>query len=132
LLFALVQIGLISQEFTTLMRWLAIFIVKLIYSLKLKPHIFIKELELYIAYLQKDVQLQLAHLTEKKIRYFEKFKAQLLSGIAYYKQLITGQSFNEHSEIADSTPGSTWPDGFQLSLDMLIGYQLQVQSILII
>ena len=97
-----------------------------------RPHIFIKELELYIAYLQKDVQLQLAHLTEKKIRYFEKFKAQLLSGITYYKQLITGQSLKEHSEIAGSTPGSTWPDGFQLSLDMLIGYELQVQSILII
>lgn len=97
-----------------------------------RPHIFIKELELYIAYLQKDVQLQLAQLTEKKIRYFEKFKAQLLSGISYYKQLLTDHSLTGYSESAGQITDSTRLDGFQISLDMLIGYEQQVQSILII
>ncbi|QQL50242.1 hypothetical protein [Mucilaginibacter ginkgonis] len=52
-----------------------------------RPHMFIKELELYIDYLQKDLQAHLKDLTEKKQKQLYKFKEQLLSGIAYYKQL---------------------------------------------
>ncbi|WP_214070103.1 hypothetical protein [Mucilaginibacter sp. dw_454] len=52
-----------------------------------RPHVFIKELELYIDYLQKDLQAHLKDLTEKKQKQLTKFKEQLLSGISYYKQL---------------------------------------------
>jgi hypothetical protein len=52
-----------------------------------RPHVFIKELELYIDYLQNDLQAHLKDLTEKKQKQLAKFKEQLLSGIAYYKQL---------------------------------------------
>lgn len=52
-----------------------------------RPHVFIKELELYIDYLQKDVQAHLKDLTEKKQKQLTKFKEQLLAGITYYKQL---------------------------------------------
>jgi hypothetical protein len=52
-----------------------------------RPHVFIKELELYIDYLQKDLQAHLKDLTEKKQKQLTKFKEQLLSGIIYYKQL---------------------------------------------
>jgi hypothetical protein len=52
-----------------------------------RPHVFIKELELYIDYLQKDLQSHLKELNEKKQKQLYKFKEQLLAGIAYYKQL---------------------------------------------
>lgn len=53
-----------------------------------RPHVFIKELNLYVDYLQKEVQLQLKDLNDKKLKHLAKFKAQLQDGIAYYKQLF--------------------------------------------
>jgi hypothetical protein len=60
-----------------------------------RPHMFVKELNLYIDYLQTDLQKHLKELTDKKIKQFSKFKDQLVSGIAYYKQLF--------SELPDQT-----------------------------
>jgi len=54
-----------------------------------RPHIFIKELELYIDYLQTDILNHIHDLNEKKRKYFDKFKYQLHEGIVYYKQLYT-------------------------------------------
>jgi hypothetical protein len=53
-----------------------------------RPHMFIKELNLYIDYLQNDLQSQLKDLTEKKKKQLSKFKLQLQDGIAYYKELF--------------------------------------------
>ena len=53
-----------------------------------RPHIFIKELELYVNYLQKDIQQNLLCLTDKKRNQLLKFKEQLLNGINYYKTLF--------------------------------------------
>ncbi|MBD1393047.1 hypothetical protein [Mucilaginibacter glaciei] len=53
-----------------------------------RPHIFIKELNLYIEYLQSDLQSHLKQLTEKKTMQLERFKLQLQSGIIYYKSLF--------------------------------------------
>jgi hypothetical protein len=53
-----------------------------------RPHIFIKELDLYIDYLQKDLQNHLADLNDKKRKYLNNFKCQLQEGINYYKQLF--------------------------------------------
>lgn len=53
-----------------------------------RPHMFIKELNLYIDYLQKDLQAQLITLTGKKKKYFHNFKNQLQQGINYYKELV--------------------------------------------
>jgi hypothetical protein len=53
-----------------------------------RPHMFINELNLYIDYLQKDVQSHLHQLNDKKRKQFEKFKSQLQSGIDYYKQVF--------------------------------------------
>jgi len=61
-----------------------------------RPHMFIKELNLYVDYLQTDLQKQLKGLTDKKTKQFSKFRDQLKSGIAYYKQLF--------SELPDQTP----------------------------
>jgi DNA-directed RNA polymerase len=69
----------------------------LIYKIK-RPHMFIKELNLYIDYLQNDLQSQLIDLTEKKKKQLSKFKLQLQDGIAYYKELFAG-SVNETSDM---------------------------------
>lgn len=53
-----------------------------------RPHLFMKELNLYIDYLQTDIQKNLKQLSGKKIKQMENFKAQLQSGINYYKNLF--------------------------------------------
>lgn len=54
-----------------------------------RPHMFIKELNLYINYLQSDLQAQLQDLNEKKKKQLSKFKLQLQDGIDYYKRLFS-------------------------------------------
>ncbi|WP_419701536.1 hypothetical protein [Mucilaginibacter sp. NFX135] len=54
-----------------------------------RPHMFIKELNLYIDYLQRDLQSQLKELSDKKKKQLTKFKLQLQDGIDYYKTLFT-------------------------------------------
>jgi hypothetical protein len=54
-----------------------------------RPHVFIKELNLYIDYLQTDLQTNLKQLTDKKTKQLERFKSQLQIGIGYYKKLFT-------------------------------------------
>ncbi|MEH3115278.1 hypothetical protein [Pedobacter terrae] len=58
-----------------------------------RPHVFIKELNLYIDYLQEDIKKQLQHFSDKKIKQLNGFRLQLAEGINYYKKLF--------SEIAD-------------------------------
>jgi hypothetical protein len=53
-----------------------------------RPHIFIKELNLYIDYLQADIEKHLKELNDKKRKHLGQFKAQLQEGIAYYKELF--------------------------------------------
>jgi hypothetical protein len=53
-----------------------------------RPHIFIKELNLYIDYLQTDLQNHLNDLNEKKKKHLFKFKTQLQEGISYYRALF--------------------------------------------
>lgn len=53
-----------------------------------RPHFFIKELNLYIDYLQKEIQVQVKGLNEKKWNQLTKFKAQLMNGVEYYKSLF--------------------------------------------
>lgn len=53
-----------------------------------RPHMFIKELNLYIEYLQRDLQSQLRELNDKKRKQLIKFKAQLQEGIGYYQTLF--------------------------------------------
>ena len=53
-----------------------------------RPNLFINELNLYVDYLKKDLGAQLDELNAKKTKYFEKFTAQLFSGINYYRELI--------------------------------------------
>lgn len=63
-----------------------------------RPHMFIKELNLYIDYLQTDIQAQLKDVTDKKKKQLSKFKLQLQEGINYYKALFT-ESTNQTSQL---------------------------------
>jgi len=55
-----------------------------------RPHMFMKELSLYIEYLEHDLQSQIKELTDKKRKQLSKFKLQLQEGIGYYQSLFTG------------------------------------------
>ena len=57
-----------------------------------RPHVFVNELNLYIDYLQTEVQLYFKNINDKKKKHLYGFKSQLEKGIAYYKEL-----FNEIS-----------------------------------
>lgn len=53
-----------------------------------RPNMFINELNLYVDYLKKDIETNLQSLTDKKAKYFTRFKEQMEKGIQYYKELI--------------------------------------------
>jgi hypothetical protein len=52
-----------------------------------RPHFFIKELNLYIDYLQTEIQNHISDINEKKKKSLINFKQQLQEGISYYKNL---------------------------------------------
>ncbi|MBI3602159.1 MAG: hypothetical protein HY209_04630 [Candidatus Omnitrophica bacterium] len=53
-----------------------------------RPHMFIKELRMYVDYLKGDIQKSLDSLNEHKAKYFTEFKNNLLEGIEYYRGLF--------------------------------------------
>lgn len=53
-----------------------------------RPHVFIKELQLYITYLKNELEKVGPEINARKQSYFEKFKSNLLDGMDYYKGLI--------------------------------------------
>ncbi len=53
-----------------------------------RPHMFIKELGMYIDYLNNELEDSVQTINERKIKYFNSFKSNLLSGVTYYQDLI--------------------------------------------
>ena len=53
-----------------------------------RSHVFVNELNLYIDYLQKETQLYLKSINDKKKKRLDGFKGQLEKGISYYKTLF--------------------------------------------
>ena len=55
-----------------------------------RPHMFVKELGMYIDYLNKEIiEEPLQSLNAKRVKYFAGFKANLNSGIEYYENLLS-------------------------------------------
>ncbi|MBK6264015.1 hypothetical protein JKA74_03115 [Marivirga sp. S37H4] len=54
----------------------------------LRPHMFIKELELYVNYLFKELDMYKSEPNNKKVKYLKNFQVNLLEGIDYYKSLF--------------------------------------------
>ncbi|AFL85152.1 hypothetical protein Belba_2607 [Belliella baltica DSM 15883] len=53
-----------------------------------RPHMFVKELQLYISYLKEEIDNYLLDQPAKFEAYVDKFKANLKQGVAYYQRLI--------------------------------------------
>ncbi len=64
-----------------------------------RSHMFINELNLYIDYLQEEVQTYLNNVNEKKKKHLDNFKLQLENGIAYYKKMFGEISGNFSTEV---------------------------------
>jgi hypothetical protein len=66
-----------------------------------RPHVFVKELQLYVQHLQKEIEKSLPEQTAKYASYLEKFKGNLLDGVVYYQNIF--ERINSHSEDALDT-----------------------------
>ncbi len=64
-----------------------------------RPHMFINELNLYVDYLYKQHELAISPIADKQLKYFRKFKENLLAGINYYSILIS--RFSNAGEICE-------------------------------
>lgn len=53
-----------------------------------RPNMFINELNLYVEHYKKDLEMHLKDFTDKKQKYLNKFREQLLAGIDYYKGMV--------------------------------------------
>jgi len=62
-----------------------------------RPHMFIKELTMYVDFLKKKVEEISKTMTDKQIEYFITFRNNLLKGIEYYKNMFTNVPLNSGS-----------------------------------
>ncbi len=53
-----------------------------------RPHMFIKELKMYVEYLGKEIKKCAPTPSDKQVEYLNKFRDNLLDGIEYYKKLF--------------------------------------------
>ena len=66
-----------------------------------RPNMFIKELKMYIDYLKNELGKTIQPYNNKKAKYFEAFKQNLLSGVDYYKALFA--EIKQESEMVRDT-----------------------------
>ena len=59
-----------------------------------RPHVFIKELTIYIDYLKNKMGETSLPYTEKQLDYFNTFRENLEKGIQYYRELFSNISVN--------------------------------------
>ena len=73
---------------------------KVNFTPKHRPHFFIKELQLYVEYIESEFQSYRENLNEKKEKYVLQFVSNLESGINYYKTLFTNlkDTFTQNKE----------------------------------
>lgn len=53
-----------------------------------RPHMFVKELEMYVNYFKKEVDLKCTSANDKELKKLQAFKDNLIHGIAYYHDLF--------------------------------------------
>ena len=53
-----------------------------------RPHMFIREIALYVKYLRDEIEWCSSGLLDRPANYFDEFKENLLSGIEYYEGLV--------------------------------------------
>ncbi len=62
-----------------------------------RPNLFVKELGIYVDYLKNEIEESVETINGRKLKYFEEFKTNLLSGIEYYDTLV--HEMKEETEI---------------------------------
>ncbi|MFN4764179.1 hypothetical protein ACKGJN_13705 [Gillisia sp. Q332] len=62
-----------------------------------RPNLFVKELGIYVDYLKNEIEESVETINGRKLKYFEEFKTNLLSGIEYYDTLVN--EMKEETEI---------------------------------
>jgi hypothetical protein len=58
-----------------------------------RPNLFVKELKMYLDYFKKDIENISAEITAAQTKKLQAFKDNLLSGIAYYENLLAASSY---------------------------------------
>jgi hypothetical protein len=58
-----------------------------------RPHMFIKELGLYLDYLHRKMKETTRPFTAKQVEYFNEFACNMKEGISYYRKLFAGKVF---------------------------------------
>ncbi len=53
-----------------------------------RPHVFVKEIQLYVDYLKNEMANALPERTQKVEAYFDRFRKNLTDGISYYQNLV--------------------------------------------
>lgn len=53
-----------------------------------RPHVLVKELQLYVTYLKKEFENKVSEKVAKREAYLEKFRNNLIQGVEYYQELI--------------------------------------------
>jgi uncharacterized protein (DUF2236 family) len=64
-----------------------------------RPHVFVKELQLYMQYLKAEMEKALPESNQKFENYVEKFKRNLESGIQYYQELTNAVAIGKEEVI---------------------------------
>lgn len=64
-----------------------------------RPNMFIKELNMYVDYLKKEIADFSEEVTTKQVKKWEAFKANLFDGIAYYEELFKSPKTSENLSI---------------------------------
>jgi hypothetical protein len=63
-----------------------------------RPHLFVKELKMYLDYLKNEIATVSAEITAPQIKKWNSFKNNLVQGIAYYEDLFSESSFFESTK----------------------------------
>jgi hypothetical protein len=66
-----------------------------------RPHMFIRELMLYLDYLRKEIEKSVLNLSIRTPKYFDEFKKNLLNGIEYYRHFAKSLGAEEQIRFLD-------------------------------
>jgi hypothetical protein len=73
---------------------------------KNRPHMFVKELGLYVDYFREQMQEHASSADSKKIKYFNNYFNSMKDGINYYRQLVQDKVLKNENGILESLTGA--------------------------
>ena len=70
-----------------------------------RPHMFIREIDLYVEYLRDEIEWHASGLLDRPANYFDEFKENLLGGIEYYRGLAQELDEQQRQPFLDELAG---------------------------